>query len=250
MATDTVSEQWLLNRYRGAGDRAARERLVSEMMPLVRRVASGYGHPRHQEDLVQAACLGLVKAIDRWDPGRGHALRSYAIPTMHGEVRRWLRDHSWAIHVPRPLQEQVLAVTRATSELRGRDGHTPTAAQIAAHLQMGLEHVLEAIQAGRAYGAASLDAPLNGDPDAGTLADVLGGDDDKLHQAEQLATLRTLRDLLDDRDREILRLRFVDDLTQTQIADEIGCSQMQVSRLLRRALDRLSERATAEPIAS
>jgi RNA polymerase sigma-B factor len=247
MSSEIVSEQWLLRRYRGAGDRAARERLVAGMMPLVRRVASGYGHPRHQEDLVQAACLGLVKAIDRWDPHRGHALRSYAIPTMHGEVRRWLRDHSWAVHVPRPLQEQVLAVTRAIAELRGRDGRTPTGEQIAAHLQMELEDVLEAIQAGRAYGAASLEAPLNGDPDAGTLADVLGDDDDLLDRAERVASLHSLRDLLDDRDREILRLRFVEDLTQTQIADCIGCSQMQVSRLLRRALDRLSERATASP---
>jgi RNA polymerase sigma-B factor len=246
MAADTVSEQWLLNRYRSCGDRAARERLVAAMMPLVRRVASGYGHPRHQEDLVQAACLGLVKAIDRWDAGRGHALRSYAIPTMHGEVRRWLRDHSWAVHVPRPLQEQVLAVTRATAVLRGRDGRSPTAEEIATHLEMDIEQVLEALQAGRAYGAASLEAPLNGDPDAGTLADVIGGDDELLDRAERVASLGSLKDLLDDRDREILRLRFVEDLTQTQIADCIGCSQMQVSRLLRRAIDRLSARVLAD----
>src|SRR3954470_15890501 len=99
----TVSERWLLRRYRDTNDPYARECLVEAMMPLVRRLVSGYGHPRHHDDLLQAACLGLTKAIDRWDPSRGSELRTYAIPTMHGEVRRWLRDHSWAIHVPRPL---------------------------------------------------------------------------------------------------------------------------------------------------
>jgi RNA polymerase sigma-B factor len=241
----TVSEHWLLRRYRDKHDAVARERLVEAMMPLVRRLVSGYGHPRHQEDLLQAACLGLTKAIDRWDPERGPELRTYAIPTMHGEVRRWLRDHSWAIHVPRPLQERVLAVTGATEELRTRDGRTPTAGRLAEHLDMPLEDVLEALQAGRAYGATSLEAPLGGEPEAGTLGDVLGDDDPRLDQAEQVASLGALRDLLDDRDREVLRLRFVEDLTQSQIAERVGCSQMQVSRLLRRAIDRLSERATA-----
>jgi len=242
---DTVSERWLLRRYRDTHDPAAREALVAAMLPLVRRLVSGYGHPRHQEDLFQAACLGLTKAIERWDPSRGPELRTYAVPTMHGEVRRWLRDHSWAVHVPRPLQERVLAVTRATSELRVRDGRTPTAGQLSEHLEMPLEDVLEALQAGRAYGAASLEAPLGGDPDAGTLGDVLGGEDERLDRAEQVASLAGLRDLLDERDREVLRLRFIEDLTQSEIADRIGCSQMQVSRLLRRAIDRLSARATA-----
>jgi RNA polymerase sigma-B factor len=245
-----VSERWLLRRYRDTNDRVARERLVEAMMPLVRRLVSGYGHPRHQEDLLQAACLGLTKAIERWDPARGPELRTYAIPTMHGEVRRWLRDHSWAIHVPRPLQERVLAVTRATGELRTRDGRSPTAVQIAEHLVMPLEDVLEALQAGRAYGAASLEAPLGGDPEAGTLGDMLGAEDERLDRAEQVASLGSLRDLLDDRDREVLRLRFVEDLTQSEIADRIGCSQMQVSRLLRRSLDRLSARATATTTAA
>ncbi|UGS36616.1 sigma-70 family RNA polymerase sigma factor [Capillimicrobium parvum] len=240
-----VSERWLLLRYRTTNDPVARERLVEAMMPLVRRLVSGYGHPRHREDLLQAACLGLTKAIDRWDPLRGPELRTYAIPTMHGEVRRWLRDHSWAIHVPRPLQERVLTVTRATSGLRARDGRSPTAGQIAEHLTMPLEDVLGALQAGRAYGAASLEAPLGGDPEAGTLGDVIGDEDERLDRAEQVASLSSLRDLLDDRDREVLRLRFVEDLTQSEIADRIGCSQMQVSRLLRRSIDRLSARVTA-----
>lgn len=237
----TVSERWLLERYHRDGDAAAREQLVRGMMPLVRRVATGYGHPRFHEDLVQAACLGLVKAIDRWDPARASELRTYAVPTMHGEVRRWLRDHSWAVHVPRPLQEQVLRVTRATEELRGADGRAPTPQQIAEHLRCDVEDVLEGMQAGRAYGASSLDAPLNGDEDAGTLSDVIGADDECIERAEEVASLRALRGLLDPRDREVLHLRFVEDLTQTQIAERVGCSQMQVSRILRRSLDRLSE---------
>jgi RNA polymerase sigma-B factor len=241
-----VSESWLLRRYRRQGDAAARERLVASMMPLVRRVASGYGHPRHQEDLVQAACLGLSKAIDRWDPARRRELRSCAIPTMHGEVRRWLRDHSWAVHVPRPLQERVLAVSSTSDALRRRDGRSPTAQQIADAMGEPLEDVLEALQAGRAYGAASLEAPLGGDPEAATLADTVGAEDERLDLADEVASLRSLRGLLDDRDREVLRLRFVCDLTQTQIAERVGCSQMQVSRILRRALERLSEAAAAD----
>jgi RNA polymerase sigma-B factor len=246
MTQVAVSEQWLLRRYRSQGDAGARERLVASMMPLVRRVASGYGHPRHQEDLVQAACLGLAKAIDRWDPARQRELRRYAIPTMHGEVRRWLRDHSWAVHVPRPLQVSVLSVSSMSDELRRRDGRPPTPQQIADAMDEPLEDVLEALQAGRAYGASSLEAPLGGDPDASTLADTIGADDERLDLADEVASLRSLRGLLDDRDREVLRLRFVCDLTQTQIAERVGCSQMQVSRILRRALERLSEAAAAD----
>lgn len=242
--TATVaSERWLLERYHRHGDALARERLVEGLMPLVRRVATAYGHPRFHDDLVQAASLGLVKAIDRWDPTRARELRTYAVPTMHGEVRRWLRDHSWAVHVPRPLQELVLRVTRATEELRARDGRAPTPQRVAEHLGCDLEEVLEGLQAGRAYGASSLEAPLGGDEDAGTLADVVGGDDEGLAHAEDLASLRTLRGLLEPREREVLHLRFVEELTQTQIAGRVGCSQMQVSRILRRALDRLAEHA-------
>ncbi|HEU4657099.1 MAG TPA: SigB/SigF/SigG family RNA polymerase sigma factor [Capillimicrobium sp.] len=238
-----VSERWLLHRYHRHHDEAARERLVEGLMPLVRRVATAYGHPRFQEDLIQAACLGLVKAIDRWDPSRAKELRTYAVPTMHGEVRRWLRDHSWAVHVPRPLQEQVMRVSRATEELRASDGRSPTPEQIAAHLECDVEEVLEGMQAGRAYGATSLDAPLGLEDDAGTLSDVIGDDDEALAHAEEVASLRSLRNLLDDREREVLHLRFVEELTQTQIADRVGCSQMQVSRILRRSLDRLSDEA-------
>src|SRR3569833_2172079 len=178
-------------------------------MPLVHSIVGRYHHPRHEEDLTQAASLGLVKAIDRFDESHGVELRSYAIPTMHGEVRRWLRDNAWSVHMPRPLQERVLAVTAATERLACEHGRSPSPDQVAAVLDLTLEDVLEALQAGRAYGAKSLDTPLGDDGDGATLADVIGGDDLRIARAERIATLSRLRRLLTDEEREVLRLRFV-----------------------------------------
>ena len=247
-SSPVVSEQWLLVRYRREGDREAREELVRRMMPLVRRVASAYHARGHEDDLLQVAWLGLVKAIDRYDPSYGSPLRTYAIPTMYGEVRRYLRDHSWAVRVPRPLQERVLSVTKAVERLTARDGRSPTPQQVADELDMDLEDVLEGLEAGSAYAATSLEAPASRVEDGDrTIADTIGYDDARLDLAEDVAALRDLRDVLDDRDRHVLYLRFVKDMTQTEIAECVGCSQMQVSRILRRALGRLSEKATRKP---
>lgn len=244
--TTEVSERWLLERYRSAGDATARDELVRRMQPLVRRVASAYRARGHEDDLMQVAWLGLVKAIDRYDPAFGTPLRTYAIPTMYGEVRRYLRDHSWALRVPRPLQERVLAVTKAVERLTADEGRSPTPQQLADQLDMELEEVLEALQAGSAYAATSLEAPAGRVEDGDrTVADTVGIEDERLALAEEIADLRDLRHLLDERDRRALYLRFVCDMTQTEIAAELGCSQMQVSRILRRALARLSERANA-----
>jgi RNA polymerase sigma-B factor len=240
MTSTVVSERWLLDRYRRHGDLAARERLIAALLPLVRSIVARYRHPRHEEDLFQAASLGLTKAIDRYDPSRGVELRSYAIPTMHGEVRRWLRDNAWSTHMPRPLQERVLAVTRATECLTSRDGRAPSAQQVADELQLDLEDVLEALQAGRAYGAASLQTPLDGDAGTAVLADVVGGHDLRLDRAEEIAMLSRARGLLGEAELEVMRLRFVEDLTQSEIARIVGSSQMQVSRILRRCLDMLA----------
>lgn len=247
-ATSTISEQWLLERYRREHDAAAREELMRRMMPLVRRVAGAYHARGHEDDLLQVAWLGLVKAIDRYDPAFGSPLRTYAIPTMYGEVRRYLRDHSWAVRVPRPLQERVLAVTKAVDGLTARDGRAPTPQQVADELGIDLEEALEALQAGSAYAATSLDAPAGRLDDGDrTVADTIGYEDERLDRAEEVAALRDLRDVLDERDRRVLYLRFVEDLTQTEIARRVGCSQMQVSRILRRALARLGERANRPP---
>jgi RNA polymerase sigma-B factor len=238
------SEAWLLARYHRKHDAMAREELVRRMMPLVRRVATSYGARGHGDDLEQVAALGLFKAIERYDPAFGVPLRTYAIPTMFGEVRRYLRDHAWAVRVPRPLQERVLEATKVVQRLSARAGRSPTAGEVAAEMGCELEDALEALQAGSAYSAISLDAPAGVlDDGERTLADTVGCEDERIERAEEVAALRALRDVLDDRDRRVLYLRFVEDLTQTEIANQIGVSQMQVSRLIRKALQRLSERA-------
>src|SRR3954468_4623641 len=161
------SETWLLERYKRDGDTGAREELMRRMMPLVHRIATAYGARGHADDLEQVAALGLVKAIDRYDPSYGVPLRTYAIPTMFGEVRRYLRDHAWALRVPRPLQERVLEITKATERLSAQVGRAPTPQQLADELDCTLEEVLEGLQAGSAYTAASLEAPTGspGEPD-------------------------------------------------------------------------------------
>src|SRR5438093_4225146 len=153
------SEAWLLTRYHRRHDATAREELVRRMMPLVRRVATSYGARGHGDDLEQVAALGLFKAIERYDPGFGVPLRTYAIPTMFGEVRRYLRDHAWAVRVPRPLQERVLEATKAVERLSASAGRAPTPGEVAAEMGCELEDALEALQAGSAYSAVSLDAP-------------------------------------------------------------------------------------------
>jgi RNA polymerase sigma-B factor len=241
-----VSEQWLLDRYRRHHDLRAREELVRRMAPLVRRVATAYNARGHEDDLMQVASLGLTKAIDRYDPSFGVPLRTYAIPTMYGEVRRYLRDHSWAMRVPRPLQERVLAVTKCVDGLVSREGRSPTPQRIAQELSLDLEEVLEALEAGSAYAATSLEAPAGRlDDGERTVADTVGFTDERLTLAEEVADLRELGTVLDDRDRRVLYLRFMRDMTQTEIAQEIGCSQMQVSRVMRRALARLHAKVNA-----
>src|SRR3954471_7758283 len=160
-APASPSEAWLLDRFKRHGDVAAREELMRRMLPLVHRVATAYGARGHADDLEQVAALGLVKAIDRYDPAFGVPLRTYAIPTMFGEVRRYLRDHAWAMRVPRPLQERVLEVTKAVERLSAREGHAPTPGEVADDLGCELEEVLEGLQAGSAYNAVSLDAPAS-----------------------------------------------------------------------------------------
>ena len=240
------SEPWLLARYKRCGDVAAREELARRMLPLARKIALAYGARWHRDDLQQVAALGLVKAIDRYDPTYGVSLRSYAIPTMSGEVRRYLRDHGWSMHVPRALKERALAITNATHRLSASSGRLPTADELAAELGCSVEEILEGLEAGDAYTATSLHARAHTDDgDDHTIADFLGMDDHRLDQVEQVVALRSLRNVLDDRDRTVLYLRFVEDLTQTAIAERLGVSQMHVSRIVRQALHRLSERLEA-----
>jgi RNA polymerase sigma-B factor len=215
-----------------------RDQLATRHLSLARHLALRYSDGSEPlEDLVQVASLGLLKAAERFDPERGVAFSTFAVPTILGELRRHFRDRGWMIHVPRDLKEASLRVSRALAEHSGR---STTPAQLAELTGLPLETVIEALDARGARYALSLDAPTGTEEDdAGTLMDQLGSPDRELARARARVTLDRLGRGLDERDREILRLRFEEDLTQSEIGERIGVSQMQVSRLLRAALERM-----------
>ncbi|MDW5597983.1 SigB/SigF/SigG family RNA polymerase sigma factor [Conexibacter stalactiti] len=229
------------------GDRRAREELITRFLPLARQLALRYYHGREPlDDLVQVASLGLVKAVDRFEVRRTTAFASYAVPVILGELRRYFRDNGWSLHLPRGLQEAVLAVDRTAARLQSEQGRSPTPAQIAAALDLTVEQVLEAMEAARATDTVSLDAPrptADGERDA--LVDALGDDDRRLELVEYREAIAGALDALPRREREILWLRFHEDRTQSEIATQLGVSQMQISRLLRRTVDRLRTVADA-----
>lgn len=239
----------LLLGYHRNGDRAAREELVVRFLPLARQLARRYARGREPlEDLVQVACVGLVKAVDRFDVERVTSFSSYAVPMMLGELRRHFRDTGWALHVPRGMQERALEVDRAGQDLSARGGRAPSTADIAAAIGASPEEVLDAMCAHRAAEVISLDATRRSDDNDGdgeTRGDLIGADDGGYELVEYGSAIAGTLAALPDRDRLVLRLRFERDLTQTEIADRIGISQMQVSRLMRRALDRLRTVASA-----
>jgi RNA polymerase sigma-B factor len=232
-------EDQLLRRYVERRDLAAREELVARLRPIVRRLARRYRHSGHADDLEQAAALGLAKALDRFDPAFGTDLIRYAVPTMVGEMRRWLRDHSWAVRPPREAAETWLEVVAADERLSTRLGHSPSADEIACHLNLSLEKVVAALEARRGRWAVSLDAPVHADAEERTLADQLGFEDEALDRAFERAWLGRLGMLLEPLEREVLALSFGQDLSQREIARRLGLSQMKVCRVLRRAVERL-----------
>lgn len=234
-------DRLLLQRWQRDRDQSARDELIRRLLPLARRMARRYRRPEEPlEDLVQVAVLGLIKAIDRFDPGRATAFSSYAVPTMLGELKRHFRDHGWALHVPRGLQERVLAVDGAMRDLSRGLGRLPSAEEVAGELGLTTEDVLEAWEAATAYEALSLDGFRFGDAgDGETYAERVGSVDGRYELVEYGATILPALRALPERERRILHMRFAEDLTQSEIAARIGVSQMHVSRLLRRALDRL-----------
>jgi RNA polymerase sigma-B factor len=231
----------LLIRYHRHGDEAAREELVARLLPLARRMARRYRRSDEPlDDLVQVATLGLIKAIDRFDPARETAFSSYAVPTMLGELKRYFRDNGWAVHVPRGMQERVMQVDAAVKELSRRYGRSPSVAEIGTATKLAPEQVLEAMEAATAYDAVSLESYRFGDEgDGETYADSIGVEDDRYELVEYGATIEPTLQALPARDRIVLHLRFVEDMTQAEIAERVGVSQMHVSRLIRRALERL-----------
>jgi RNA polymerase sigma-B factor len=230
-----------LTARRRAGDPDAREALVRRYMPLARSLAMRYRRsPESNDDLIQVACLGLVKAVDRWDPDRGLAFSSYAVPTILGELRRHFRDSTWDIRPGRDLQELCLAVEEARDALWADHGHSPTVDDIARYLGRRSEEVLEALQATHSRSLRSLDAPTSdAEDDSATVGDLTGADDPGFEQVETNVSLEKLLGTLDPRSREILQLRFGEDMLQREIAQRVGCSQMHVSRIIRSALERL-----------
>ena len=240
-------ERALLIRYHRAGDLAAREELVKRCLPLARGLAGRYTYTDEPfDDLLQVASVGLIKAIDRFDPDRGAKFSSYAAPTILGELKRHFRDKGWALRVPRDLQEMTLKVGRETEALSKQLGRSPKPREVAHGLGCSVEEVLEAQQAAASYQAASLDAPTARDDDeAGTLIELMGGEDSGYELVEDREAIASSWKELPDLERSVLELRFMHDLNQREIGERIGYSQMHVSRLLRRALDRIETAAAA-----
>jgi RNA polymerase sigma-B factor len=226
----------LLVAYHRDGDESAREQALVESMPLVRALASRYaGRGEPLEDLVQVGSIGLIKAVDRFDVDRGVDFASYAVPTIVGEIRRHFRDKAWAMHVPRRLKELSLRLSRTLDQLTTELGRSPTIAELAAAAGVEEEDAIDALDSMNAYSTRSLHAPFDDDSDD-SLSEKLGADELGYVEVEDGAIVEAGLDALDERERQIVELRFFHELTQSQIASEIGISQMHVSRLLRRAL--------------
>lgn len=238
---DDVTE--LFERWQQHRDSGAREALLARFMPLARSLARRYDRSSEPfEDLLQVASLGLLKAFDRFDAGRGYPFPSFAVPTILGEMRRYFRDSGWSVHVPRGAQERALKVRDAQERLTNDRGRAPTVNQLAQYLELDTEEVIDALQAIQAYDALSLDSPRpggDGEANAVSYGETFGSEDEHYELAELSATVGSVLRHIPERERLILRLRFVEDLTQTEIARRVGISQMQVSRLLRRSLDQL-----------
>ena len=235
-----AAEGALFDRYRATGDAAAREQLIERFLPLARSIALRFSSRRDTlEDLLQVATIGLINAVDRFDPARGVAFSTYAVPTISGEIKRYFRDRTWSVRPPRALQELALRVDAAVAELT-EDMRAPTVAELADRLDEPQELVLEALHAHHARHAVSMQAQLGGEGDAAArLEDRLGLDDGAFDVAEERIVLERLLRMVTERDRRVLRMHFELDMTQREIGDVLGVSQMQVSRIIRHALQRM-----------
>jgi RNA polymerase sigma-B factor len=246
-----AGERRLLERYAKEHSPTVREELVDRFMPLARRLAARYaGGAEPFDDLMQVASVGLVKAIDRFDPERGTAFSTFAVPTILGELKRHFRDRGWSVHVPRDVQERILKVERATAELPAKLGHTPTVQEIGQRIEATDEEVLEAMHASQGHHAISLDATSTmGDGDEpGPLRDRIGAEDLSFQTVEYGEAIGPVLEEISERDRTVLHLRFVEDMTQSEIAQKVGVSQMHVSRILRATIEKLRERIPEEEL--
>jgi RNA polymerase sigma-B factor len=242
-----VEADVLFVRWQHGRDVCARDELFERFEPLARKLARRYAGREPFDDLLQVASLALLKAIDRFDPDRGTAFSSLAVPTILGELKRYFRDVGWFAHVPRGVQELALNVQETERLLSTTSGRSPTAQQLAEYLELPVEQVLEGLYAGQAHHATSLDLPTDdGRDDGATLADIIGAEDDRFERVEEAVTIAGSLRGLSKVERLVLGMYFFEELTQAQIAESIGVSQMQVSRILRRATDRLRELSMPE----
>ena len=234
-------EAVLLKRYHRTGDESTRDELVQRFLPLARTLALRYRASSESiDDLVQVASLGLIKALDRFDPHRGSPFQAFAVPTILGELKRHFRDRVMPVHLPRGIKERALGIGRASEELTGELDRSPTLSEIADRAEVSEDEALEALQAVEASRTVSLDVPVAGeDGEAPPASETVGHDDPHLVAIDARLDVRDALDVLDDRERSCLRLRFGKDMTQEEIAAEVGVSQVHVSRILRRALQKL-----------
>ena len=240
-------ERRLFEAYLKGGDLSARERLVTRFLPLARQLARRYGSAGEPiDDLIQVASVGLVKAIDRYELDRGTAFSSFAVPTILGEIKRHFRDAGWTVRVPRAIQERRIKINRAIPALTGKLGRSPTTAEIAESIGASSEEVLEALEAAVAYEPVSLDTSPGVEDDDETWAQSIGEEDPGYELVEYGAMLAPAMQALPERERLILYMRFVKDMTQSEIAERIGISQMHVSRLIRKALEGMREEAVPD----
>jgi RNA polymerase sigma-B factor len=246
------ADRELLRRYHEGGDLEARERLIEQYLPLVRSLARRYSYRGEQhEDLVQVGCIGLIKAIDRFDIDRGVELTTYATPNIIGEIKRHFRDKGWSVRVPRGLQELNVRLSHLLEELTVQLERSPSIAELAKAADVEEEEVLEALESGQAYATLSLSAPATGGDDSSDLdpLESLGEVEHEYEVSEDRAVLAPGLAALEERERKILHLRFFEGLTQSQIAQQVGISQMHVSRLIRRSLEKLrQEIVTEQPV--
>ena len=243
-------DRLLLERYHRTRDHRQRDELVDRFMPLAAKLARRYtADPQLLEDLTQIAAVGLINAIDRFDPTRGLAFSSFAVPTITGEIKRYFRDRIWAVRPPRELQERVLRIDGATKRFMAVHNRAPTVRELTAEFEdLDEEDVLEGLQARQGVSALSLDGASSGpdDSDGGTIGDRLGSHEDGYAQAEQRVLLDRLARHVSPRDRAVLRMRFTDDMTQAEIGAVVGVSQMQISRIIRHAVEQMRIIADAD----
>ena len=240
-----IDDKILLRRYHEDGDLQAREQLIEQYMSLVRSLARRYSYRGEQlEDLVQIGAIGLIKAIDRFDLERGVELTTYATPNIIGEIKRHFRDKGWSVRVPRGLQELNVQLSRLIEQLTVQLSRSPTIPELAKAAGVEEEEVLEALESGRAYTSLSLsDGGGGGDDDDLDPLESIGTEEHQYEVSEDRAVLAPGFRALDERERKILQLRFFEGLTQSQIAQQVGISQMHVSRLIRRSLEKIRERS-------